>query len=294
VLPECEVTEIRHGARRAYGVACRERATGASLTIDAERVVLAAGAIHSSRLLMASGIGGDLVGRGLSANLGSHMTAYWEDGPPLNAFRGLQMSHYVDGHDGGHMVETWFNPVMSQAMVMPGWLRDHELNMERYTRLGCLGVLVGSTRDGNRVLRRRNPINGAEIAFTPSVADLRRLLAGLRLAGELLFEATPTPTCVMPATFWYREFTRPDQLAKLDIGSWIRDASDIAVNTAHPQGGNPISRNPALGVVDETLHVHGFDNLQVCDASVFPTAVTVNPQLTVMALAHYAASNHMR
>jgi choline dehydrogenase-like flavoprotein len=48
-------------------------------------------------------------------------------------------------------------------------------------------------------------------------------------------------------------------------------------------------RDPALGVVDEALRVHGFANLHVCDASVFPTAITVNPQLTVMALAHYGA-----
>jgi choline dehydrogenase-like flavoprotein len=32
-----------------------------------------------------------------------------------------------------------------------------------------------------------------------------------------------------------------------------------------------------------------MDNLHVLDASVFPTAITVNPQLTVMALAHYGA-----
>jgi len=35
--------------------------------------------------------------------------------------------------------------------------------------------------------------------------------------------------------------------------------------------------------------VHGYENLYVCDASVFPSSLTVNPQLTVMSLAHYAA-----
>jgi choline dehydrogenase-like flavoprotein len=35
--------------------------------------------------------------------------------------------------------------------------------------------------------------------------------------------------------------------------------------------------------------VHGFGNLYVCDASAFPSSVTVNPQLTVLGLAHYAA-----
>jgi choline dehydrogenase-like flavoprotein len=51
-----------------------------------------------------------------------------------------------------------------------------------------------------------------------------------------------------------------------------------------------MSRNPALGVVDERFRVHGYENLYVCDASVFPSSITVNPQLTVMALADYAAA----
>jgi choline dehydrogenase-like flavoprotein len=54
-----------------------------------------------------------------------------------------------------------------------------------------------------------------------------------------------------------------------------------------------VSRNSQRGVVDDAFRVHGFSNLHVCDASVFPTAITVNPQLTVMALAHYAASEHI-
>ena len=35
--------------------------------------------------------------------------------------------------------------------------------------------------------------------------------------------------------------------------------------------------------------MRGLDNVYVCDASVFPSSITVNPQYTVMALAHYAA-----
>jgi choline dehydrogenase-like flavoprotein len=60
-------------------------------------------------------------------------------------------------------------------------------------------------------------------------------------------------------------------LERLAVGDLVTDASDISVNTGHPQGGNPISRDPARGVVDETLRVHGFTNLHVCDGSVFPT-----------------------
>ena len=77
---------------------------------------------------------------------------------------------------------------------------------------------------------------------------------------------------------------------ELDRFDELRDNSDLSINTAHPQGGNCLSRDRRKGVVDQNFAVHGIENLYVCDASVFPAPITVNPQLTVMALAHYAAS----
>jgi choline dehydrogenase-like flavoprotein len=292
ILPQCEAVTIDHRDRHATGVTAQLRGEGnRKLKITARTVVVAAGAIHSSRLLMSSRIGGTLVGRGLAANVGSHMTALWPENGAIDAFDGLQMSHYLRDDAAGYKIETWFNPVMSQAIVMPGWLDDHQNNMNRYNRLACLGVIAGSTRDdNNRVLRNRTFV-GSEIAFTPSEHDLGVLLTGLREAGKLLLDAGAE--CVMPATFAYHELRTEAELQRLKVGGLVQDASDISVNTGHPQGGNPIGRQPRTGVVDETLRVHGYDNLFVCDASVFPTAITVNPQLTVMALAHYAATNHI-
>ena len=61
------------------------------------------------------------------------------------------------------------------------------------------------------------------------------------------------------------------------------------VGSAHPQGGNKMGENSEDCVVDSDCKVFGFRNLYVCDASVFPTALGVNPQLTVMALATITA-----
>ena len=91
----------------------------------------------------------------------------------------------------------------------------------------------------------------------------------------------------MPSTFAYHEFTTVEELDRL--GDLVHDDSELWLNSSHPQGGNPLSRHPANGVVDPSFRVHGSENLYVCDASVFPSSLGVNPQLTVMALAHYAA-----
>jgi choline dehydrogenase-like flavoprotein len=71
----------------------------------------------------------------------------------------------------------------------------------------------------------------------------------------------------------------------------LRGSSYMTLGTGHPQGGNALGPDPETGVVSpEDFRVHGYANLYVCDASVFPTSTTVNPQVTVMGLAHLAAS----
>jgi cholesterol oxidase len=55
-------------------------------------------------------------------------------------------------------------------------------------------------------------------------------------------------------------------------------------------GGAVIARSPAEGVVDARHRVFGYENLLVCDGSVVPANVGVNPSLTITALAERAMS----
>ena len=94
----------------------------------------------------------------------------------------------------------------------------------------------------------------------------------------------------MPATLRFREYRSERELC--DIDAAVRKPGELVLGTGHPQGGNAISRvrGQGRGVVRPDFRVYGFDNLYVCDASVFPGPTTVNPQITVMTMAHYAAS----
>jgi cholesterol oxidase len=72
--------------------------------------------------------------------------------------------------------------------------------------------------------------------------------------------------------------------------SSILEALASIPTTAHLLGGAVIARSPAEGVVDERHRVFGYENLLICDGSVIPANVGVNPSLTITALAERAMS----
>lgn len=55
--------------------------------------------------------------------------------------------------------------------------------------------------------------------------------------------------------------------------------------TAHILGGIPNGNDESSGVVDENLEVFNYPGLYICDGSVIPTNLGVNPSLTIAAIA---------
>jgi choline dehydrogenase-like flavoprotein len=281
IFSECTAETIRTRGRRATEVVCR-LSDGRRLRVAANTVVVSGGALASSLLLRRSRLGGRLVGTGLSFNVGAPLTADFDE--KLNAYDGLQITHGFRPPGEDQLIfESWFNPVGTQALMMPGWFRDHYENMRRYPHLSCIGVVVGSQRNGS--VRPGFRGRGMKLDYEPAPADLKLMIKGTKLAARIHFASGARR--VMPMTFAYRSYTSIEQVNELD--ELVRDNTDIALHTSHPQGGNAVSQDRAKGVVDERFRVWDLENLYVCDASSFPSSVTVNPQLTVMALADYAA-----
>ncbi len=244
--------------------------------------VVSAGAISSSIVLLRSKLGVKNTGLNLSFNIGSQLTAAFPN--KIDSYDGLQISHYLKiMPDTGYIMESWFNPPMFQSTAMPGWFEDHYNNMRRYDRLACVGILVGSESNAKA---RIAGLTGREIDYTPTKKDFLTLLKGLEISGEIMLAAGAES--VMPNSFKYYEFKNREEVNKLH--EYIRDPSEITLGTGHPQGGNILTGSPETGVVNPEFKVNGYNNLYVCDASVFPTSLGVNPQLTVMAMADYASN----
>ena len=61
----------------------------------------------------------------------------------------------------------------------------------------------------------------------------------------------------------------------------------------HHLGTTRMAADPKRGVVDADCRVHGMSNFFVAGSSLFPTGSTVNPTLTIVALA-LRLSDHLK
>ncbi len=278
MLADTTVQRIQHRSGRAGTIEATTGPNKESVLIDAGLVVVAAGAIGSSTVLQKSGITRN-VGTRLSFNAGSMITAEFADS--IDAFDGDQMTAYLQGD--GFLIEPTHYPVMTAALTTPGWGSDHGKLMKSFRRLAYAGALVGTEATGRVV---QSPFFGhEETRYQVTPGDLARLKRGLEMIARVFF-AAGARKIILPT----HHLTTLDSVAELPrIAGSFHAAKEICFGSSHPMGGNPLSDDRELGVVNRHFAVHDFDNLFVCDASIFPSALGVNPIATIMAFSDYAA-----
>jgi choline dehydrogenase-like flavoprotein len=282
ILADATVERILWGARNADG---KRVARGVRLALwdggthdilASKGVVLAAGTMASSRILSASEVDGS--GVGLSINMACPVIALMPEGMANPAWNEDQMTSYVDA--GTFLIESHFQPPMSMATMVPGWFGEHFRRMHNFGRIVSAGVLVPVDRLGH--------VAGGSMALklgVPELALLRRALATLT---KVHFAAGAIE--VWPALL--RGGALHKGMSDADIDAFFAEAiiepDDVTLSSSHPQGGNPMGVDAQMSVVDMACRVHGTANVLVTDASVFPSCIRVNAQLTTMAMAHYA------
>jgi choline dehydrogenase-like flavoprotein len=280
IIANCEAISFNRSGSKIVSLTAQFK-SGKQITIKGNTFVSSAGAISSSILLLKSKLGIANAGKKLAFNLGTQITAQYKQ--VVNSYDGLQISHFLRTNDHRFVMETWFNPPMFQSTAMPGWFDQHFYNMHHYNHMACTGVLVGTASNAEVKVAG---LFGRDVNYVPTEENFDSLMDGLEKAAEIYLHGGAER--VMPNTFEYYEYKTVQEL-KENLRKNVKASPDISTGTGHPQGGNVMSNDPKTGVVDENFKVYGYDNLFVCDASVFPTSLGVNPQITVMTLAYYAA-----
>lgn len=287
ILDKAEAQEIiwgegANGKRVAKAVRIKLR-DGRERIIRARKgVVVAAGAIASSNLLRESGILQS--GTNISLNIACPVVALMPKDKPMDVWNEDQMATYVDR--GDYLIESHFQPPMSMAMLVPGWFDEHYRRMKNFNRLASAGVLFPADRLGY--------IENGKLSLQigeDELALLRRALSAMTKVHFLNGALEVYPALLKGQTL-------RNNMSHAEIDQFyednIREPDDVVLSSSHPHGGNAINEDPHKGVVDLNQRVHNTTNCYVTDASVMPSCIRVNAQLTTMAMAHRAMAGKRR
>ena len=262
---------VRRDGHRVMGVECVDRVTGAPLTLHADIVVLAAGALATPHLLLSSGLdrintAGDCVGRHLMRHrnavvLGIHRSP---PNPDQQFDKQIAINDLYDG-------------ASEHGLAGP---------------LGCIQQLT--------------PPAGLVRAYLPPIARSvgARLMAhasGLLVIAEdqprrtngVTIDARHRDRFGMPRLHVRHEYSARDEWAASILVSAsrriLREAGATvtfvhAIETfSHALGTVRMGIDPATSPLDVDGRYRGLENLFVTDASALPRSAGVNPSLTIAA-----------
>ncbi len=250
----------------------------------ARLIIVAGNAIETPRLLLLSqsnrfrrGLANSsgIVGRYFMEHLAVFSWAYFEQ--RLDAYKGIPAGGVIHdfyetnpAHDfsRGFALEVnngWQWPI-SVARRLPGWGMKHKQRMQE-----VFGHLVGLGSVGEQLPDRRNRVEldrrvvdsyglpVPHITNEPREND-RRLIADIQQKMKQLWDAAGAAELVIEPTY-------------------------TPGGSSHYMGTCRMGTDPANSVVNQWGQTHDVPNLFIADSSIFSTGGSVNPTLTIQALA---------
>ncbi len=287
ILEQHRADQLIFEGQRAVGVLCR--APAGPVTLRAERIVLALGAIGSPLLLMRSGIGP-------AEELRRHGIAVRLDQPAV----GANLHDHLLGAGNVYRARRPIAPTRTQHSESLMYLADTPGAQPRLV-VGCVvlpavsdqfvrppageafTLLFGQTKPKSRGRLR---LGGADPdaapvidpAYLSAAEDRVELREALRAARHIAAQPALDP--------WRVEEILPGPAVETDAA--LDDFIARAVITHHHPVGT-CAMGPE-GVVDGRLSVHGVENLSIVDGSVIPEITCGPVHAAIIAMAERAAA----
>lgn len=271
-------------------------------------VILCAGALHSPKLLMLSGIGPpdhlrahEITVRVPSEDVGAHL----QDHPAVPLSWGCRAPLSVNGAGTPEDLMAYAKRRRGPlAAVVPAagafvssaesegrpdieihfaaaWSRDvHSGQVPRSHGFTMLPCLLRPESRGRVRLRSAAPdaAPGIDLGFLTAAADRRALIDAVRICERIVAQASFDE-------LRGRRLVPHHDLRDEDVDAYV---AATVMTTYHPVGTCRMGRDSSA-VVDEALRVRGAEGLRVVDASVMPRIVSGNTNAPVIAIAERAA-----
>jgi choline dehydrogenase-like flavoprotein len=228
--------------------------------VRADVVVVAGGALNTPQLLLRSGLENPAIGR----HLGLHPVrlVYGLFDEPQDAHMVYPITAHAMAHrhdeDGGFVIEA---TTIQDPIAFAATLRDEsgplwgQRLVEAVRRFRHWNGVLAMVNDDNNASVSVDESGDEQFAVDFQPAEQERLDAALDFSRRILERAGATQVC------------------------WTGIAS------THVQGTARMGDDPAVSAVDRNGESHEVRRLYVGDASLIPRTLSVNPSLTIMALA---------
>lgn len=256
---------VEREGSRVTGVQVLDRRSGAVVTLPCRRLVLAGGAMQSTRLALVSGLdgGNGVVGRYLGDHLNMagamllsrpfrdpHVYLLIDRVPERpfqmqveGPFSGLQLAPY-------HTTNWLETPADGRAVVFVGF-----------------GIATAERDNRMELTDGDDPLTSFRVVYDRSESDLKVLAA-------------------MP------EFMK--ELTAILGGQFLGFRTTLPGNGLHEFGGLRMGTDPSVSVTDAHGRFHHLDNLYVADAAAFPFQGAANSYLSITAWALRCAEGILR
>jgi len=290
LFANCRVTKVvtKHGQAtgvEGYFVDPLTKAHTHKIKVHSNIVVVCGGAVQTPALLMRSRIHdeGRLLGKNLIVHPNAKVLAVFNEEvrPWSGVNQGFQITEFFDE---GLLMAVQFVPPGIISLGLPlGGLRLFKKKKQEFHHLVMGGVLVEDTGSG-RI--RLGPFDSVFPTYNLNERDFHQVIRGVALLSEVFF-AAGARKCYLP-------FANMTELRSVDdipkIYQLPMRPSDLELMTVHIMGTAQMGSDPRRSVVNSHGEFHNLKGLFVADASVFPTSIGVNPQVTIMALATRTAA----
>jgi len=246
-------------------------------SVSAERFVLSAGALMTPVLLLHNNLcnSNGRVGENLHihpavGNIGffSEETEMWN-----SIIQGYMVEEF---EDEGIKIEGGFPPIELFMVSVPLYFEDLKTAIELYKHGVVFGAMIYEESSGKvRVSSDITP----RIFYKFVESDIQKMKKALLYIAELLLAAGAEKVFLGTGSV---TFIRSKEEAEDVLQKTKKE--DLLVSAYHPMGTCAMGGNPKKCVVDNDFRARGMENLYICDGSIIPSPLGVNPALTIAAL----------